>query len=547
MTERPSDHQQEPTTHQKLSFPTGTEPDLQAPTLDDGTKPVVLVLGGTGYVGGRLIPRLLNAGYRIKVLTRSRERTEAMPWSDQVEIHTGDASSVQDVAAACHDVDVLYYLLHSMSAGKNFADTDRTIAQAVSTAAADAGVGRIIYLGGLHPDGVELSDHLASRVEVGKILLDGPVPAIVLQAGVIIGSGSASFEMIRHLTEVLPVMPAPQWVRNHIQPIAVRDVLYYLLGAAGAQPVQNRAFDIGGPEALRYGELMHGYAHEAGLPPRHIRALPVLTPRLASYWVGLVTPVPQQIARPLVESLQHECVMKDHDIDAWITPPRAGLTPYREAVGLALSRIKLDAIETSWIDAQIATAPSRIKLDAIETSWIDAQIATAPSQPLPSDPDWAGRTVFTDERTFDTHASVPAVWKMISQVGGDRGWYSAPLLWSLRGFIDRAIGGVGLKRGRRSSSHIKVGDAIDVWRVETIVPEELLRLRAEMYVPGRAWLELGISHSKNGTQYWQRATFFPKGLSGHLYWYSMLPFHGMIFSTMAQRIISGAQELEQTS
>lgn len=511
------------TDDEELSFPIGTEPQLRAPHADSAKPPRVLVLGGTGYVGGRLVPRLLAAGYRVRVLARSRERMEAMPWASEVEIFTGDASEPDSMRKACEGVDIVYYLIHSMTAGKQFADTDRKVAHAVAGAAEQAGVRRIIYLGGLHPADTELSAHLRSRVEIGKILTDSPVPTIVLQAGVIIGSGSASFEMVRHLTEVLPYMPAPRWVRNFIQPIAIRDVLYYLLGAARIEEPVNRAFDIGGPDVLRYGQMMNAYAVEAGLPQRRIAALPVLTPKLASYWVGLVTPVPRKLAMPLVESLQNDCVAEEHDIDRWVAPPESGLTSYREAVRLALGRIALDSVETSWVDSRVLRAPS---------------------DPLPSDPDWAGRTVFTDERHADTSAPPSAVWAIISQIGGDRGWYSAKTLWSLRGFLDRIVGGVGLKRGRRSRSGVRVGDAIDVWRVEIAEPNTLLRLRAEMQLPGEAWLELGVEPRESGSRYWQRATYFPHGLSGRLYWSCMLPFHGFIFRSMAQRIVSQAELLD---
>lgn len=500
----------------ELSFPNGTEAALRAKPREHGDSPRVLVLGGTGYVGGRLIPRLIAGGYRVRVLSRSRERIEAMPWASSVEIETGDAADADALRTAMAEVQILYYLVHSMTAGRGFADTDRAIAQAVATAAADAGLRRIIYLGGLHPGGVPLSDHLASRVEVANILLASPTPTIVLQAGVIIGSGSASFEMVRHLTEVLPYMPAPRWVRNFIQPISIRDVLYYLIAAARVDEHLNRTLDVGGPDVLRYGQMMNGYAVEAGLPQRGIAALPVLTPKLASHWVGLVTPVPQQIARPLVESLQHECVMANHDVDRYIPRPEAGLTPYRQAVRLALGRIRLDAIETSWVDARVQLAPS---------------------DPMPSDPDWAGRVVFTDARSRDTKASPPAVWSVISQIGGSTGWYSAAQLWALRGLIDRLMGGVGMQRGRRSRQRLTVGDAVDVWRVEHIVPGSVLRLRAEMHVPGDAWLELGVEPLDEGSRYWQRAVFFPRGLTGRLYWAVMLPFHGFIFNGMVNRIV----------
>ncbi len=342
-----------------VSAPTGHEPALLALMRPDGAPPRALVLGATGYIGGRLVPRLLNAGYAVRVLARDPARAAAFPWGDRVEIVGGDAADEGAVGEAMRDVDVVFYLVHSMSGGKRFADTDRRAAETVAQAAAAASVGRIVYLGGLHPTGVTLSPHLQSRVEVGRTFLESGVPTIVLQAGVVIGSGSASFEMVRHLTEVLPYMPAPRWVRNRIQPIAVRDVLHYLLGAARLPADVNRAVDIGGPDVLRYGQMMNGYAVEAGLRQRAIAALPVLTPRLASHWVNLVTPIPRSIARPLVESLQNECIMKDHAIDVLIPPPEGGLTPYRTAVQLALGKLETDAIETSWQDAGRARRPER--------------------------------------------------------------------------------------------------------------------------------------------------------------------------------------------
>ncbi|WP_336660426.1 SDR family oxidoreductase [Leucobacter sp. USHLN153] len=505
----------------ELSAPTGAEGVLRAIPKPDGTKPRVLVLGATGYLGGRLVPRLLNAGYRARTLSRSAQRIRAYPWSDDIEVEVGDAGDADAVERAMSDVDVVVYLVHSMTGGQDFAARDRAIAENVAAAARAAGVRRIVYLGGLHPSSGELSPHLASRAEVGEVLLRSGVPTLVLQAGVVIGSGSASFEMVRHLTEVLPYMPAPKWVRNFIQPIAVRDVLHYLLAAVRVEGEVNRSFDIGGPDVLRYGQMMNGYAVEAGLPQRRIASLPVLTPKLASLWVSLVTPVPASIARPLVESLQYPCIVQNRDVDKVLPRPEGGLTPYREAVRLALGRIELDAIETSWVDARVA----------------------APSEPLPSDPDWAGRTVFTDERERESSALPDAVWSVITQIGGETGWYSSPRLWALRGWYDRVTGGVGLRRGRRSRSRLLVGDALDVWRVEAIEPGKLLRLRAEMRVPGLAWLEFSVEPGPNGSgsHYRQRAVFFPRGLAGRLYWLSLLPFHGFIFSGMQSRILELAE------
>ncbi len=503
----------------ELSAPTGAEREYRAIPSTGRAAPRALVLGATGYLGGRLVPRLLRAGYRVRTLSRSAERIRAFPWSGEIEVEVGDAADADAVRRATDGVDVVFYLVHSMSSGTAFAVQDREIAENVAARAQEARVRRIVYLGGLHPEGVQLSPHLASRKEVGEILLGSGVPTLVLQAGVVIGSGSASFEMVRHLTEVLPYMPAPKWVRNFIQPIAVRDVLHYLLLAARADAEVSRVLDIGGPDVLRYGQMMNGYAVEAGLRQRAIASLPVLTPKLASLWVGLVTPVPASIARPLVESLQHRCVMSDHDVDAILPRPSSGLTPYREAVRLALGRIELDAIETSWVDARV----------------------TAPSEPLPSDPEWAGRTVFSDARERESSATPEAVWAVITQIGGETGWYSAPRLWALRGWYDRVTGGVGLQRGRRSRARLAVGDALDVWRVEAIEPGRVLRLRAEMRVPGLAWLELGVEPTERGSRYAQRAVFFPRGLAGRLYWLSMLPFHGLIFSGMVARIVSIAE------
>lgn len=505
-----------------LTAPTGREDALRS-RREDGDQPLlVLVLGATGYLGGRLVPRLLNAGYRVRVLVRDARRVGAFDWGSRVEVVQGDATDAAAVGEAVADVDVLYYLVHSMGAGRGFETADRAAATTVAEAAVAASVARIVYLGGLHPDDVALSPHLRSRVEVGKIFLASGVPSLVLQAGVVIGSGSASFEMVRHLTEVLPYMPAPRWVRNRIQPIAVRDVLYYLLGAARVDAEINRAVDIGGPDVLRYGQMMNGYAVEAGLPQRAIAALPVLTPRLASQWVNLVTPVPRSIARPLVESLQNDCVMKDHDIDRLIPPPEEGLTPYRRAVAFALGRVRDDDIETSWQDAEVLGVPS---------------------DPLASDPDWAGRTVFTDVRTAQTTASPESLWKVIQAIGGENGWYSSPLLWAVRGWMDKLVGGVGLARGRRSKGRLAVGDALDFWRVEAIEPGSLLRLRAEMKVPGGAWLELRATSTAGGSRYDQRAVFFPLGLAGRLYWLAVLPFHGFIFRGMANRITAAAEQL----
>lgn len=486
----------------------------------------VLVTGATGYVGGRLVPKLLEQGHTVRVIVREPHRLDGVPWHDQVEIVAGDLQNRDDVARALKSMEVMYYLVHSMSSAGDFEVIERHVANVVAQEAKRAGLSRIVYLGGLHPDG-PLSRHLGSRKEVGDILLASGVPTIALQAGVIIGSGSASFEMIRHLTEVLPYMPAPKWVRNFIQPIAIRDVLHYLVKSAELPSSINRAFDIGGPDVFRYGQLMNGYAVEAGLKQRPIAALPVLTPWLASQWVNLVTPIPRSLAVPIIESLLHDAVMKNHDIDAVIPPPEEGLIGYRKAVRLALARMRSGEVETSWRNTPVIGAPS---------------------DPLPSDPEWSGHTVFTDTQVVASSAPARTLWAGVESIGGDNGWYSLPMAWAARGWLDKVVGGVGLRRGRRDPDRLVTGDALDFWRVEAIEKGTFLRLRAEMKLPGRAWLEFTVEElPQGGSQLTQRAIFFPHGLGGRLYWFAVMPFHGIVFSGMAQGLAAKADREHRSS
>ena len=454
----------------------------------------------------------------MRVLVRDPLKLRDAPWAQRVDIVTGDLVDADAVARAVEGVDVVYYLVHGMGVRGDFADSEQRAARTLARAAKAAGVSRIVYLGGLHPDVPidALSRHLRSRTIVGRILLNSGVPTAAFQAGVVIGSGSASFEMIRHLTEVLPYMPAPKWVRNFIQPIAIRDVLYYLVEAADLPADVNRTFDIGGPDVLRYGQMMNGYALEAGLRQRPIASLPVLTPWLASQWVNLVTPIPRQLAVPIIESLQFDCVVGEHDIEEYIPDPPGGLTRYRAAVRLALAKMRDGEVETSWQNATVEGAPSNL---------------------IPSDPDWSGHTVFTDVREQHSDAPVERLWAVVEGIGGDNGWYSFPLAWALRGWADKLVGGVGLRRGRRHPSRLAVGEALDFWRVEALERGHFLRLRAEMKLPGLAWLELTTTADpEGGSIYHQRAVYFPMGLGGRLYWYAILPFHGIIFSGMANRI-----------
>jgi uncharacterized protein YbjT (DUF2867 family) len=478
-----------------------------------------LVTGATGYIGGRLAPRLVSEGFEVRVFVRTPEKLVDVPWASDVEVVQGDLTDPRAVAKAVDGVDVVYYLAHAMAGRGDFATAEQEAARTLADAAATAGVSRIVYLGGLHPDG-PLSHHLESRKRVGEILLASGVPTVALQAGVVIGSGSASFEMIRHLTDILPYMPAPKWVRNFIQPIAVRDVLYYLIASADVEPAVNRTFDIGGPDVLRYGQMMNGYALEAGLKQRPIAPLPVLTPWLASQWVNLVTPIPRALAVPIIASLQYDCVVREHDIAGVIPEPEGGLTGYRRAVRLALGKMR---------DGEV------------ETSWQNSSVYGAPSDPLPSDPEWAGHTVYTDDREIDTQASTDQLWRVIEGIGGENGWYSFPLAWAARGWMDRLAGGVGLQRGRRSATTLGTGDAVDWWRVEKIDRGHFLRLRAEFKAPGKGWLEMWVEKRPGGSHYRQRAVFFPAGLSGRLYWYAILPFHGIIFSGMLNRITATAE------
>ncbi|MCU1432979.1 MAG: NAD-dependent epimerase/dehydratase [Actinotalea sp.] len=486
--------------------------------------PLVAVTGVTGYVGGRLVPELLDAGFRVRALARNPARLRDRPWRGQVEAVAADAGDLGQTRAALRGVDVAYYLVHSLGTGQRFEARDRRTALTFAQAAREAGVGRIVYLGGLFPDGENLSPHLESRKEVGEILLASGVPTTVLRAAIILGSGSASFEMMRYLTERLPAMTTPRWVDNRIQPIAVRDVLRYLVGSASMPPEVNRSFDIGGPEVLTYREMMHRYAAVAGLRRRVIVGVGVLSPRLSSLWVSLVTPVPAGLARPLVESLVHEVVCDDKDIATHVPDPPGGLLDFDSAVRLALKKIQ---------DADVATR------------WSSASVAGAPSDPLPSDPDWAGGSLYRDERRTPVDAPPDVVWEVLQELGGERGWYSWPLAWQVRGVLDKVFGGPGLRRGRRDPRRLLVDDAVDFWRVEEIVPGRSLRLRAEMRVPGLAWLELAVKPSEDGSGSVLRqvATFHPHGLAGQLYWWSVAPFHGVVFGGMQTGMRRAAERL----
>ncbi len=485
------------------------------------TPKTCLVTGATGYIGGRLVPELLAAGHTVRVMSRSPERLRDHPWADQVEMVRADAGDEEQVAAACAGVDVVYYLIHALGGGPSFEETDRRTARVMAAAARKAGVGRLVYLGALEPEGEDLSPHLRSRIEVAGILLASGVPTVVLRAAVVLGSGSASFEMLRYLTERLPVMVTPRWVHSRIQPIAIRDVLRYLVGCAQLPPSVHRCFDIGGPDVMNYAEMMQRYAVVAGLPRRRIVPVPLFSPSLSSHWVGLITPVPAGIARPLVESLRNTVVCREHDIAEYLPDPPEGLLGFDEAVRLAVQRVRDSAVSTRWASASVPGAPS---------------------DPLPTDPDWAGGSLYVDERARHSTAPPEALWRVVEGIGGENGWYSFPLAWEVRGLLDRMVGGVGLRRGRRDPRRLYVGDALDFWRVEERETGRLLRLRAEMRLPGLAWLEFHVEHDGDGAVLRQRATFAPRGLAGHVYWRGIAVVHGVVFGGMLRGLVHAAEQ-----
>lgn len=445
-----------------------------------------LVTGATGYIGSRLVPRLLDEGHHVRALARNPDKLATVPWRQQAEVARGDLGDVDSLIAAFDGIDVVYYLVHSMGTSKDFAAEETRAARNVVTAAQRTGVRRIVYLSGLHPENADLSTHLASRRAVGEALIDSGIEAVVLQAGVVIGSGSASFEMIRHLTDRLPVMTTPKWVHNTIQPIAVRDVLYYLAAAATATVPASRAWDIGGPDVLEYGDMMQVYAQVAGLSRRYMLVLPFLTPTIASLWVGTVTPIPSGLARPLVESLECDAVMANSEIDDVIAPPPGGLTGYRRAVELALSRVNRGLIDASW-----------------------SSLRSEPAEPLPSDPDWAGEIAYTNVQTATAAAGPDAVWAAAQQATTAGRWRRR---LPLKG-----------------------------WHVEESDPGVTLCLRSTARLAGRAWLEITVRPRQGGgSSYTQRAIFVPSGVPGRVYRMAVWPLRAAALGALARTVVASA-------
>jgi uncharacterized protein YbjT (DUF2867 family) len=490
--------------------------------LNQSNTALILVTGSTGYIGGRLVPHLLEMGYQVRCLVRDPARLQGRPWHDQVEIFTGDVLQPDSLLAAMQGVQAAYYLVHSLAGGSDFHQRDMRAAAHFSSAAQAARVERILYLGGLAQESPELSEHLRSRQQTGEALRSAGVPVTEFRAGVIVGSGSLSFEMIRYLTERIPVMITPRWVYTRTQPISINDVLSYLTAALTVPESSGRIIEIGGSEIVTYGEMMTTYAEVRGLK-RWMVPVPVLTPRLSSYWVNLVTPIPAVIARPLIEGLRNENIV--HDPSARQLFSQIQPVSYRTAVEQALDSLKVSDIETTWTDALITTQGD-----------IAPVVMTTQEG------------MIMEHRQRVLRASTADIYKTFMSLGGKRGWLYMHWAWELRGLMDWMIGGVGMRRGRRHPQHLRIGDALDFWRVEEVEHNHLLRLRAEMKVPGKAWLQYQVTPAEAGQSLLtQTAYFAPKGLFGWLYWYALYPIHGLIFSGLIDQIARRASAEEDNA
>jgi uncharacterized protein YbjT (DUF2867 family) len=474
----------------------------------------VAVTGATGYVGGRLVPALTEKGYEVRCLVRNPRKLDDRPWRDdpKVEVVTDDISDPARLTENLAGCEAAYYLIHSMQAsGKEYAEKDRKLAETFAKAAKQAGVKRIIYLGGLGEMGENLSEHLVSRREVEQVLEAADVPVTTFRAAMIMGSGSASFEILRYLVERLPIMITPRWVKTECQPVAISDVLYWLVKCLEVPETSGQTLEIGGKDVLQYRELMHIMAEELKLPKRVIIPLPVFTMRLSSGWIGLVTPVSYNIARPLAEGMRNKVVVTN-DLTQKLMPYEA--MGVRESIRRALVRVNNNDVITRWTAAG----------------------------PVPGDPEWAGGTVFIDSRTVEITASEGRVYKAVCRVGGGHGWYSGDILWRIRGWMDKVIGGPGLRRGRRHPEEVGYGEALDFWRVIGIEKDKNLKLLAEMKLPGIATLEFNIEPTeKSVTKLVMSARFRPKGIVGLAYWYAVVPFHNIVFGGMLKGIKRAAE------
>ena len=478
---------------------------------------LILVTGATGYVGGRLVPRLLDAGYRVRCLVRDPARLQGRPWLKRVEIVTGDALTQGTLAEAMQGVSVAYYLIHGKQGGRDSADRDLTVARNFADAADEAKIERIIYLGELVDPTSDLSPYLRARHETGYILRYSSVPVTEFRAGMIIGSGSVLFEMVRYLTEREPVLVCPAWYFSQAQPIAIRDVLSYLINAIETPESIGRLIEIGGPTRLTYADMLLGYAKERELKRWLIRT-PVYAPRLSAYWVHMVTPIHWRLVLPLIEGLRAKLIVRDEAAKKLF--PQIKPIDFQTAVRLALGRIQRDNVETSWADALVTVAgdvkPYKFTVEE-------------------------GMYVETRQVLLDLPAET--VFRSYTGIGGTRGWLYMDWSWAMRGWMDKAVGGVGLRRGRRHPDEIRAGESLDFWRVEEVEPDQLLRLRAEMKLPGKAWLEFKSEPQDGKTLFTVTAYFAPHGLFGFLYWYAMWIPHRFIFDGLTNRLASRARVL----
>ena len=478
-------------------------------------RPRVLITGASGYVGGRLLSALEDAGVRLRCVARRPDYLRARLGAE-TEIVQGDVLDSASLEAALRDVDTAYYLVHSMGSAGSFEEKDREGARNFAAAARAAGVRRIIYLGGLGDSGGELSTHLRSRHEVGELLRESGVQVIEFRASIVIGSGSLSFEMVRALAERLPVMITPKWVAVKAQPIAINDLIDYLVAALSLDVAGNPIYEIGGADIVSYGDILHEYSRQRGLHRRMI-AVPVLTPRLSSLWLGLVTPLYARVGRKLIDSMIHPTVVHDQAALVVFSIKPSGM---REAIALALRDEDAGYGGTRWSDAMSAAGEPR---------------------------DWGGARFgnrLVDSRVMHVDTSLDRAFAPIRRIGGATGWYYGEWLWQLRGLLDLLAGGVGMRRGRRDADLLKVGEAVDCWRVETFDPPHRLRLAAEMRLPGRAWLDFEVEAEGSGSRIRQTAIFDPVGLLGLAYWYGIFPLHQLVFAGMLRGIARAAVDVE---
>ena len=490
-----------------------------ASSSDSAGRPLVLLTGATGYIGGRLLKGLEKTGWPVRCLARHPEFLQQRIASS-TEVVQGDCFDQASLPPAMAGVHTAYYLVHSMGSSGKFEEEDRQAARNFAASARQAGVRRIIYLGGLGAEGQSLSAHLRSRQEVADILRSSGVPTIEFRASIVIGSGSLSFEMIRALVQRLPVMICPRWVAVKAQPIAVEDVIAYLLQALEMPAGEAAVFEIGGANQVSYGEIMKEYARQCGLR-RWMIPVPVLTPRLSSLWLGLVTPIYARIGRKLVDSMRNPTLVQNPSALKVFDIRPIGL---KDAIERALNNENVEFAETSWSDALSSSGKAR--------SWGGVRFGTR----------------LVDSRTLRVSVPPAAAFAPIREIGGANGWYFADFLWWLRGFLDLFVGGVGMRRGRRNAQTLAVGDALDFWRVEAFELDRRLRLAAEMKVPGRAWLQfevepIGAQSNSQGSTIRQTAIFDPAGLGGLIYWYALYPVHRWIFAGML-RAIAVRAELE---